>query len=393
MRAVVVGLLLLGLCGSGAQGEVQQTETRDAGEETTKQTTPDIWAEVRALRDMVVELKVELRNVEATVKDSESQVVELKAELIVTKMQVEQLQRETSVQAADLMSLETRLTATESKTSDLEKENAVQAADLMSLETRLTATESKTSDLEKENADLQTRLSSSETELLLSKSRIEQLERENAVQAADLMSLETRLTATESKTSDLEKENAVQAADLMSLETRLTATESKTSDLEKENADLQTRLSSSESRIEQLERGNAEKPKVAFYTALTDAGHVGPFSTDITLKYSKVFTNIGDAYNPNTGFFTAPVRGVYYLQFTACGYQAGAMGVIVLKNNQRVMGNGQWKKDAGAEFVTNSVVLELMAGDEIHLVLPSSYFLFDNSDNYSTYSGALLFTL
>ena len=111
---VVVGLLLLllGLCGSGAQGEggglgevgeireFQETAPRDGGEESTerdtKQTTPDIWAEVRALRDMVVELRVELRNMEARVKDSESQVDELKAELMLTKVHVEQLQTENS---------------------------------------------------------------------------------------------------------------------------------------------------------------------------------------------------------------------------------------------------------------------------------------------------------
>ncbi|XP_037603621.1 uncharacterized protein LOC119475209 isoform X6 [Sebastes umbrosus] len=344
---VVVGLLLLllSLCGSGAQGdggglgevgeirEFQETAPRDAVEEsteqTTKQTTPDIWAEVRALRDMVVELKVELRNMEAIVKDSESLVNELKTELIVTKVYVEMLQRDNSVQ-----------------------------------ETRLTAIESKTSDLEKENADLQTRLSSSESELLLSKSRIDQLERENAVQ-----------------------------------ETRLTATESKTSDLEKENTDLQTRLSSSESellliksRIYQLERENAEKPKVAFYTALTNAGHVGPYNTDITLKYSKVFTNIGNAYNPATGFFTAPVKGVYYLQFTLLSNLTGHMGVLVYKNNQRIMYNVEWNKGTH-EYFTNSVVLELLAGDEIHLDLPSGKSVYDNADNHNTFSGSLLFPL
>ncbi|XP_059194899.1 heavy metal-binding protein HIP-like [Centropristis striata] len=280
MRAVGLLLLLLALCGSGAQGELQETET-------TKTTTPDIWAEVRALTDMVVELNLHV---------------------------------------------------------DL---------------------------LQGENSDLQTRLSSSESQLLISKTKIETLERENAVQAADLMSLEAGLTATVNRTSDLETENAVQAADLMSLETRLTATESKTSDLETENAER----------------------KVAFYAALTDGGYVGPFDSLITLKYSKVFTNVGDAYNPSTGFFTAPVRGVYYLQFTACGVRPGHMGVSVYKNDRRIMFNYEVKEEGGTEYLTNSVVLELMAGDEIHLELPEGYSLYDSTSNYNTFSGSLLFTL
>uniref|UniRef100_A0A8C4IKL9 C1q domain-containing protein n=1 Tax=Dicentrarchus labrax TaxID=13489 RepID=A0A8C4IKL9_DICLA len=237
---------------------------------------------------MVVELKVELRNMEARVKDSESQVNELKTELMVTKVQMELLQRENSVQATQLISLETRLTAPESKTSDLEKQNA----------------------------DLQTRLSTSESELLVSKSRIDQLERENG-----------------------------------------------------------------------------EKPKVAFYTALTNSGQVGPYNTDITLKYSKVFTNIGNTYNPATGFFTVPVKGVYNLQFTTCGNQSGSIGINVYKNNQSIMHNGIWQSSGGDKYFTNSLVLELIAGDEIHLVLPSGNFLYDDKDNYSTFSGTLLFPL
>ncbi|XP_059188014.1 complement C1q-like protein 3 [Centropristis striata] len=223
MRAAVVGLLLLllGLCGSGAQGEVQDTV------QTAKQNTPDIWAEIRALRVMLVELK-------------------------------------------------------------------------------------------KENSDLQSRVSSSESELLLSKSRIEQLE---------------------------------------------------------------------------MEKG--ERPKVAFFTSLLNNGsaYVGPYNTDITLKYNKVFTNFGDAYNPATGFFTAPVRGVYYFQFTMCGHRTGYMGVHVYKNNQRIMYNLENKEEEGYEYMTNSVVLELMAGDEIHLVLPKTFSLYENEYSQNTFSGSLLFTL
>ncbi|XP_036975652.1 uncharacterized protein LOC119031342 isoform X2 [Acanthopagrus latus] len=274
---VVAGLLLLllGLCGSGAQGEAgglgevaeinQNPDPKHPAEESTqqstKQTDPDVWTELRALRDMVVEQKVHM-------------------EL-------------------------------------LQRENSVQTTELASLESRLTSSESKTRDLEKENADLQTRLSSSESELLISKSRIDQLERENA-----------------------------------------------------------------------------EKPKVAFYAALTDARTLGPYNTDITLKYSKVFTNIGKAYNPSTGFFTAPVKGVYNLQFTVMGYDAGVISVQVYKNNQRIMYN--WERnenDSVPEYFTKSLVLELTAGDEIHLVLPSGHSIFDDSNNYSTFSGSLLFTL
>ncbi|KAE8287378.1 hypothetical protein D5F01_LYC13417 [Larimichthys crocea] len=192
MRVVLgLQLVLLGLCGSGAQGEggglsevvelseFQKTDPRDAVEEaseqTTEQTYTDIWAEVRALRDMVVELKVELKNMESRVKDSESQVNELKAELIVTKVHVELLQRENSV--IHCRCFNSRL-AGQSRIDELERETTAQATALMSLKSRLTATESKTSDLQKQNADLQARLSSTESELLIIKSRIDELERE-----------------------------------------------------------------------------------------------------------------------------------------------------------------------------------------------------------------------
>lgn len=96
----------------------------------------------------------------------------------------------------------------------------------------------------------------------------------------------------------------------------------------------------------------------------------------------------------SVGFFTAPVKGVYNLQFTVFGYNAGSTGVHVYKNNQRIMGNWESNNDDRVpEFFTNSLVLELTAGDEIHLVLPSGYSIYDDSNNYSTFSGSLLFTL
>ena len=44
-----------------------------------------------------------------------------------------------------------------------------------------------------------------------------------------------------------------------------------------------------------------EQPKVAFSVALTDSGFMGPVSVDTNLVYTKVITNVGQAYDPITG--------------------------------------------------------------------------------------------
>lgn len=41
--------------------------------------------------------------------------------------------------------------------------------------------------------------------------------------------------------------------------------------------------------------------KVAFSAMLKNGGRFGPFNTDITLKFTKVLSNTGNAYNPATG--------------------------------------------------------------------------------------------
>ncbi|TWW75026.1 hypothetical protein D4764_14G0010290, partial [Takifugu flavidus] len=199
-------------------------------------------------------------------------------------------------------------------------------------------------------------------------------------------------------------------AGLKTVTDRVAAAETKLGELEKQNAgnwsvsgsgseNLQTRLSSSEgelvnvkARLDNLEQ-NGATPKVAFYTALSNAGNIGPFNTDIPLKYQKVFTNIGQAYNSNTGYFTAPVKGAYYFQFTLAGFQSYDTGVYVMKNGQIFMYNVEYKRTYNPEYITNSLILELQPGDTVSLVLPRGHSTFDNPNNLSTFSGSLLFTL
>ncbi|KAJ7996095.1 hypothetical protein DPEC_G00233520 [Dallia pectoralis] len=260
------------------------------------------------------------------------------------------------------------------------------------------AGESQAEEQKTENAAMKARVTASENQLQINKSKIQELESKNAVQAAEVSALETRLSTSESQVEKLKTENTAQADEVSALETRLNKSESMLEELRTEStaraAELSARLSASESQMEELKRMNPERPKVAFYTALTDAGYIGPFNTDTTLKYSNVYTNIGDSYDPTTGFFTAPAKGVYYLRFTLCGLRGEVnMGVYMSKNNEKVMYNVERKEKDGFTYISNAVTLELEEKDWIHMSLPSGMAIYDNDFNQSTFSGFLLFPM
>ena len=66
---------------------------------------------------------------------------------------------------------------------------------------------------------------------------------------------------------------------------------------------LEAKTSSTEVEMEELKRVRTNSLGVAFSLGLTNAGRLGPFNTDITLKFGKVFSNFGNSYNVNTGTF------------------------------------------------------------------------------------------
>ncbi|XP_056900042.1 complement C1q-like protein 2 [Takifugu flavidus] len=133
-----------------------------------------------------------------------------------------------------------------------------------------------------------------------------------------------------------------------------------------------------------------ERTKVAFYAALTDSGKLVAPKEGLKLKYSKVFTNVGNAYDNTTGVFTAPVKGVYRFQFTAFGYNSCTIRFHVYKNNERIMNNWKHNQENVATYITNSFILELNEGDTVHFYVPPGACLYDDLQNYSTITGSLL---
>ncbi|XP_058628015.1 uncharacterized protein LOC131538151 isoform X2 [Onychostoma macrolepis] len=150
-----------------------------------------------------------------------------------------------------------------------------------------------------------------------------------------------------------------------------------------------------ESQVEELRKENRDR-EIAFSAALMESGggHIGPFTTDITLTYRNVFTNIGNAYNPITGIFTAPLKGAYMFTFSVFGYgnPSTASAVSIMKNGEKVV----MAYAHQAQYTVSSskgVVLILEVGDVVYVRLWSGTTIYDNHNNHSTFSGYLLFPL
>ncbi|XP_076120639.1 uncharacterized protein LOC143100933 [Alosa pseudoharengus] len=314
MRAVIPLLVLLfSMCGAQTQStqtEVQ-TESQSTGAAAAAVVTTllDVSAELRELRDMVVELK--------------TTVVELRVTLTFTQNELQN---------------------TKSLLYTMGAENNAQNLQLAAQETEL--------------AVMKERLVASETKL-------DALERENAAQHTDLTAMKTEV-------ENLKMENAAQEAELTAVKTRLAATETDVVNLEKEIT---------------------EQPKVAFSAAL-GSGYIASGNTDLNLVFTRIITNVGQAYSSMTGFFTAPVRGVYNFRFTVMDYLASRyMNIKMYKNAEQIMWLGEYDTDGQQTYVSGGVTLQLEVGDVVNMQLPAGHRLWDDSNNHNIFSGFLLFSL
>ncbi|XP_039633299.1 complement C1q-like protein 4 [Perca fluviatilis] len=139
--------------------------------------------------------------------------------------------------------------------------------------------------------------------------------------------------------------------------------------------------------------------QVAFSASLLAGGQLattGPFPKDTTLIYKNIITNIGNAYNPNTGVFTAPLKGAYHFEWTVGargdnGAHSSAAGLV--KNSEHIF--MAWDEQETKHFGTasNGVTLLLEVGDVVFLRLVANTMADDNAYHLTTFSGNLLFPM
>lgn len=88
---------------------------------------------------------------------------------------------------------------------------------------------------------------------------------------------------------------------------------------------------------------------------------------DKTIVFEEVITNAGSHYNSATGIFVAPVAGQYYFSINVkdfSGIHSTTLHIVL--NGNRVAEVATLNKEYfGAD--SNSVVIELLAGDEVYV--------------------------
>ncbi|XP_062371993.1 uncharacterized protein LOC134059565 [Sardina pilchardus] len=202
-------------------------------------------------------------------------------------------------------------------------------------------------------------------------STCELLLRELGAMQEKMRTMEAKLEASESS-----------AQELVSLKSKLMATEEKTGIME-------AKLQAYKHEIEELKKENRV---VAFSASVGHHGHTGPYNVEKTLVYKNVITNIGNVYNPATGIFTAPVRGMYFFSIY---YHAstGNDGRLSLKKNGQMLATASHARvNSGTDNGSNGVTVQMEVGEQVYVILHSNTWVWDGINQDTIFSGFLIST-
>jgi hypothetical protein len=104
--------------------------------------------------------------------------------------------------------------------------------------------------------------------------------------------------------------------------------------------------------------------------------------------FDKVWTNIGNGYNPNTGKFTAPQSGLYQISGTVMSAIGKTLHAYMFKNDKQTVSAYAGR---GHNSGTINIVLKLQKGDTVYMKHQNiTTTLYSSSSVYCAFSGFLI---
>ncbi|KAJ8302192.1 hypothetical protein KUTeg_021179 [Tegillarca granosa] len=128
---------------------------------------------------------------------------------------------------------------------------------------------------------------------------------------------------------------------------------------------------------------------VAFTAALTPSRQI--LGQHQTIEYDKVITNLGNAYDPRHGHFTAPVKGLYLFSVTlmsSYGSNPNSLYAELVKNGVTII--PLYATNIDSDSTSATVLLTMNADDMIWVRSNTSPSQTIHGSSYDTFSGLLI---
>merc|ERR1712121_40925 len=130
-----------------------------------------------------------------------------------------------------------------------------------------------------------------------------------------------------------------------------------------------------------------EGQEIAFSVGLS---HHEYLDANKKVIYDTIFTNVGSAYDTNTGIFNCPVAGLYVFQFHALSHSNSNMW-LELYHNYSYVASIWGHVDNDYSAAGNSVILRLAKGDQVYVATADKTDLYGQPyEVYGTFSGYLI---
>ncbi|XP_078702818.1 complement C1q-like protein 4 [Branchiostoma floridae x Branchiostoma belcheri] len=133
-------------------------------------------------------------------------------------------------------------------------------------------------------------------------------------------------------------------------------------------------------------------PPVVVFSAARTLALDAPDGNKV-VTYDNVYVNVGAAYNRSSGKFVAPVAGIYSFTFNGMTRSVTSASYWIALIQNDLPRATLWEDNTSSGSVhssSNTVLLQLAAGDQVFVELRQGKFLNSNFNRHVTFSGFLI---